>query len=665
MTALKTQSQYFQYFRKDINGLRAWAVVAVILYHFGVAGFSGGFVGVDIFFVISGYLMTGIIVNSLENSVNAPSFSLGRFYLARARRILPALWVLCISLLSLGWFWLSSADYTLLGSHASRAVSFISNIKFFKEAGYFDASSFDKWLLHTWSLSVEWQFYILLPLVLMLIWKLKPARHFITLSILIACLISFYLSIHATQNNASSAFYLLRNRAWEMLVGGLVFLLANKIRLSPLTCRGIEWLGFGLICYATVFFKPTDIWPGYLALVPVLGAVLVLLANRQQSWLTAPQPAQWLGSMSYSLYLWHWPLVVALHYSVLDKNNTAIIIALLLTLLLGCASYWLVENPARKKLTQVSPKAAVIIMVTGLALVVLPARAIKSWQGIPSRLPENIIHILAETKNKNPRIEECHVSGDHPVPECRYGGKTLGAIVIGDSHAASIVRTLEKALPHKHLHVLDWSLSACSTIKGLQRKNDEQYSCGQFIDYALEKQKTLDKKVPIIIVNRLSIVTEGFYVGDGGIKDAQPEFYVNKMHPKRDDAFYQSITDAIVDTACQLAETRPVYMLRPTPEFETHVPNAMVRHALLFNDNHRVSINRADYQVRHQKAMAAQDRAADQCGVKILDPLPYLCDQQYCYGDQKGLPIYYDDDHLNERGAQLLQPLLRSIFNPD
>ena len=131
MTALSTQSQSF---RKDINGLRAWAVVAVILYHFGVAGFSGGFVGVDIFFVISGYLMTGIIVNGLDKSVNEQGFILGRFYLARARRILPALWVLCISLLSLGWFLLSSADYTLLGSHASRAVSFTSNIKFFKEA---------------------------------------------------------------------------------------------------------------------------------------------------------------------------------------------------------------------------------------------------------------------------------------------------------------------------------------------------------------------------------------------------------------------------------------------------------------------------------------------------------------------------------------------------
>lgn len=663
MTSLSTKPPRF---RNDINGLRAWAVLAVILYHFGVAGFSGGFVGVDIFFVISGYLMTGIIINGLEKSVAGPRFSLGRFYLARARRILPALWVLCISLLILGWFWLSSADYTQLGSHASRAISFTSNIKFFKEAGYFDANSFDKWLLHTWSLPVEWQFYILLPLTLILLWKLKPSRPFIILALVVACLVSFVLSIYASQHNASSAFYLLRNRAWEMLAGGLVFLLAHKIRLSPLLSKGVEWLGFGLIFYAIVFFKPTNLWPGYLALVPVLGAVLVLLANRQQSWLTAPSPAQWLGSTSYSLYLWHWPLVVALHYTELDKDNAAISLALLLTLLtllLGYASYRWVENPARAQLTQVNTKAAVIIMIAALALVVLPGRGIKSGQGIPSRLPENISRILAEANHKNPRLDECLVSDDQAVPECQYGGPILGAIVMGDSHAGSLVRTVERALPNKQLHVLDWSLSACSTISGLQRRHDNKFRCREFIDYALEKQKTLDAKVPIIIVNRLSIVTEGFYAGEGGLDEEQPEFYINKEHSKRDEAFYQSITAAIVDTACRLAETRPVYLLRPTPEFNTHVPNAMARRALLVNDPNRVSISRADYQVRHQKAIAAQDQAATQCGVKILDPLPYLCNSHYCYGDKEGLPIYYDDDHLNERGAQLLLPLLKRVFN--
>jgi len=148
-------------FRNDINGLRAWAVVAVILYHFGVPGIGGGFVGVDVFFVISGFLMTGIVVGGLARE---GGFSVWSFYMARARRILPALLVLCLVLLTLGWWLLLPLDYKMLGKHALAALTFLSNITFQREAGYFDAASHEKWLLHTWSLAVEWQFYMLLPL---------------------------------------------------------------------------------------------------------------------------------------------------------------------------------------------------------------------------------------------------------------------------------------------------------------------------------------------------------------------------------------------------------------------------------------------------------------------------------------------------------------------
>lgn len=161
-------------FRKDINGLRAWAVVAVVLFHFGVPGFAGGFVGVDIFFVISGFLMTTILIKKLENQQQ--KFSVWEFYLARAKRIVPALLVLCITLLALGWFMLPPQDYRSLGMHTLTSVFFASNIQYWREAGYFDAASHDKWLLHTWSLSVEWQFYLLLPLLLWGVWRWWPGR---------------------------------------------------------------------------------------------------------------------------------------------------------------------------------------------------------------------------------------------------------------------------------------------------------------------------------------------------------------------------------------------------------------------------------------------------------------------------------------------------------
>ena len=162
------------YFRKDINGLRAWAVVAVVLFHFGVPGFSGGFIGVDVFFVISGFLMTTIIIKKLENPQQR--FSVWDFYLARAKRIAPALLALCTALLALGWFVLPPQDYRSLGMHALTSGLFASNIQYWREAVYFDAASHDKWLLHTWSLSVEWQFYLLLPLLLWGAWRWWPGR---------------------------------------------------------------------------------------------------------------------------------------------------------------------------------------------------------------------------------------------------------------------------------------------------------------------------------------------------------------------------------------------------------------------------------------------------------------------------------------------------------
>lgn len=193
-------------FRPDIAGLRAWAVLVVVLYHFGVPGFSGGFVGVDVFFVISGFLMTKIIVNGLQG-VGGKRFSLWQFYLARARRIVPALVVLCVVLLIIAWFVMPFTDYKQLGMHVLTAVLFVSNIQFWREAGYFDVESHDKWLLHTWSLSVEWQFYLVLPLVLWATWKHWPGSKGAVVVIVAMMLASFTLSVWFTATKPEAAFF--------------------------------------------------------------------------------------------------------------------------------------------------------------------------------------------------------------------------------------------------------------------------------------------------------------------------------------------------------------------------------------------------------------------------------------------------------------------------
>lgn len=275
-------------FRQDINGLRAIAVLSVVLYHFGVPGFSGGFVGVDVFFVISGYLMTKIIMTKIEKD----SFSLVGFYIDRGRRIIPALAFLCFFLLIFGWFYLISYDYRQLGMHVASSLGFLSNIIYWIQAGYFDTASHEKWLLHTWSLSVEWQFYILYPIIIIALHKFIAVKSMKTILVLLT-IVSLIFSIIISSTNTSAAFYLLPTRAWEMLIGGLVFLYpfssSNKQKVY------IERLGLLLITFSIIYFSPTFKWPGYFALIPTLGTALVIIAARSNSAITNNAVSEWFG----------------------------------------------------------------------------------------------------------------------------------------------------------------------------------------------------------------------------------------------------------------------------------------------------------------------------------------------------------------------------------
>ncbi|HLO93297.1 MAG TPA: acyltransferase, partial [Burkholderiaceae bacterium] len=333
-------------FRRDINGLRAWAVGAVVLFHLGVPGVRGGFVGVDAFFVISGYLMTGILLKGLD----AGHVSVGDFLLARARRILPALLLLCLVLLLAGARVLLPLDYKQLASHSLATLGFFSNFKYWNEAGYFDASSHEKWLLHSWSLSVEWQFYLLLPCLFWLLARLGLGRRALWMSLAGLGGLSLAVSVGLSFRDPTAAYYGLHSRAWEMLLGGLLHLAPAWRAGQAGRRRTLEAAGFAMLAGSALFMDGRWPWPGLPALLPTLGTAAVMLAARQDSLLTSPAPLQYLGSRSYSLYLWHWPACVLLSYLGLSHQPLPQLAALAAMLVLAELSWRWAEHGAGRLL---------------------------------------------------------------------------------------------------------------------------------------------------------------------------------------------------------------------------------------------------------------------------------------------------------------------------
>ncbi|MCZ7655197.1 MAG: acyltransferase [Rhodocyclaceae bacterium] len=282
-------------FRADINGLRAIAVIAVMFFHFGITGFSGGFVGVDVFFVISGYLMTRIILGPLA----VARFSLLRFYFARARRIFPALAVVCVLLLLYGWFHLSPMDFKQLAKHAGTSLLFVSNQTYWKESGYFDADAHEKWLLHTWSLSVEWQFYLIYPLLILAARQLFRWRAGMASFLWVVFIASLTWSAWLAFANPAKAFFMLPTRAWEMLAGALIFMHQGACNRLTQGRRWPEAAGIAAIIAACLLLGSDNPWPGLLALLPVAGAMLIIANSSGKT--------QFLGWCCHSGY---WPLVV-------------------------------------------------------------------------------------------------------------------------------------------------------------------------------------------------------------------------------------------------------------------------------------------------------------------------------------------------------------------
>lgn len=481
-------------FRKDINGLRAIAVIAVVLYHFNDSWMPGGFAGVDVFFVISGFLMTGIIFRGIEQQ----DFSILKFYIARAKRIIPALATLCIALLVFGWFFELDHVYTTMSKHIFVSLSFFSNMTYWKESGYFDAVSHEKWLLHSWSLSVEWQFYILYPLALTAMTKFMSVKT-IKITILLATVLSFIVCVIATNKWPTAAYYLLPARAWEMMLGGLAFLYPMAA-LTNTRKKRLEYLGLTLVIGSYFLISKENLWPGYLAIFPALGTFFIIQAQSNNSVVTSNILFQKLGTWSYSIYLWHWPLVVFMN-SYLTNTTKNSFLLIILSLFFGMLSYEVIEK-------KTSGIRTVFLMLTalGLASFVYLNNGNFSFR-VKSQDPANQFintyknYVMDPTGlflkcNASYRILKTHTP--QVSDEC-ISSKKGGVFLWGDSHLGAISTGLRAVMPlNMPLSLLASSGCAPSFIHKRNGFNRHDVGC----DYSnnLAYQAILDTQPDMVIL---------------------------------------------------------------------------------------------------------------------------------------------------------------------
>lgn len=454
-------------YRPDIDGLRALAVVPVVLYHLGFGLFPGGYVGVDVFFVISGYLITGII----QREIDAGQFSIITFYERRARRILPALFATLAVTSIVSTFILMPDELRDLGYSLIGVVTFCSNILFWKQTDYFAGPVEFKPLIHTWSLAVEEQFYIIFPIFLMLIARFYGRRY--VRSTLILAIISFALSVIALDYDPTGNYYLLPTRAWELMIGSL---LAYR-RATPMTTPYIREcgaaVGFALIIGSALLLTEQSPFPGYNALWPCIGAALIIATGEGSqaptfvARLLGSLPFRGVGLISYSLYLVHWPLFVLVKYQLLrDPTVMEQVLMAIAAFALAYLSWRFVEQPFRNR--QAVSQKAIFATALFLGLVTSGAGAAAyKFDGFPDRFGLPRVEKASEQANA-PGAPTCFLKGDWQVwsgAECLLAkGKGGNILFWGDSHVNHYRAVILRADPPLDVNILMYASAGCLPI---------------------------------------------------------------------------------------------------------------------------------------------------------------------------------------------------------
>lgn len=426
-------------YRVDIDGIRAIAVLLVLAFHFAlVPAITAGFLGVDVFFVISGFLITSI----LRKQMDANAFSLRRFYINRIRRLAPALLAVLLMVMSAGALWLFPIELIDLSKQALLSQFYVANIYYWKNINYFGLQVHEIYLLHTWSLAVEEQFYLIYPVC---IWLLhRYCKRYFWVAIALCCLVSFALNILFMSHKPEATFYLFPTRAWELLMGALVLLLTYKCARSKYFNELIGLLGAGLILIAVTCYRGDFHIPGYYALLPTVGAACLLFSGQDHATIISKAlswtPVAYIGQISYSLYLVHWPLNIFAGHLIKNYSPEWRVAMFALSIVLAAVVYHAVEDPIRRKHMLVTNNKLMLGYVMGLAATVSLFMVVRLSNGLPNRFPDEVVRLASFVNDKTEPLDKCNFTGQPLKGKnsfCRIGivGQGPTWLVYGDSHA--------------------------------------------------------------------------------------------------------------------------------------------------------------------------------------------------------------------------------------
>lgn len=639
-------------YRPEVDGLRALAVLPVILFHAGFSLFSGGFVGVDVFFVISGYLITSIILNELSSG----TFSLLHFWERRARRILPALYLVLLVSLPMAWFWLSPQDLLNYADSLLAVALFGSNIWFWLTSGYFDAAAEFKPLLHTWSLAVEEQFYLCFPLFMLLFWRYFKA--WLPILLTLALLISLLLAEWGAQHRPAFTFYMLPTRAWELLAGALVaWWLHQNPRQFPASIAQLgSLLGMLMVLAALVFIDKTTRFPGFSALLPVVGTVLILLFASPHTLtgrLLSHKLLTSVGLISYSAYLWHQPLFAfARHNTLTTPSMSQMALLSLLALLLAWFSWKFVEAPFRQKQRfsrrQIFGFAGIgSLFFIGVAILGQQQLIVGHWQQQHPDLVNIDPAVAAEPFGACPNIKL------HGTASCKVFGQGSRRIVLwGDSHAGVLAANFP-GLSDTQFYVI--AHGGCPPIVGVRRFDGEGNagSCDRldmlqsYADYIVALKPDL-----VILSARWTLYLQGWQRQG----ELLPAHHFVTTTPQGGEVLPVEARTLMLQQQLQhtvglFSRHAPVLLISQQPDYADTGFRPMERGEFY--------LARSQMERWHQTETQILQHLATLPGTKVLDNKKLFCDTTRCQTRDNGVLLYFDTNHLSATGAARVWQQLR------